>query len=339
MSQLARLKSVVEDLRHLDLERMAGLRPSCPPVAVEIDRREIVLVRLQRGRRGNPVLEAHQVRMVPDHSVGASIFRPNLGSPEEFVQKVRDLFEGTGTRPGRVSLVLPDNLAKVSLITLPERPASRKQLLEIIRFKLRRSVPFRLEDSLISHQVLPSEGKELTVLVALMLRAVVEQYEQVLESIGARPGLVELCTLSLFNLCRAGMAKVADGRDVALLNCAYGYFALIIVRDGRLIFYRCKSLGLREDENQELDSVMARELASSFSYYQEKLGGQGIGKIFLRSLALPPDEVAGLVDRVGFGEVVAVDPSSALGLANGLRLDPAVGQRIAPAVGAASRVG
>ncbi len=331
------LASVLDTVRRLDLEQIAGLRPDYPPVALEMNRREMVLVRVRRRRRGRPELEAQQLRPMPDHGVGASIFRPNLGSPEEVSRRLKELLEVTGTRPGRISLVLPDNLAKVSIVTLPERPASRKQLDELIRFKLRRSVPFRLEDAVISHQVLPTDGKEISILVALMLRSVVEQYEQVLEAAGTRPGLVDLATPSLFNLCRSDVEKASrEGRDVAVVNCSDGYFALILVRGGQIIFYRCKSYGAGDEEVPAGDTTMARELATSLSYYQEKLSGQGIAATYLRSVSHPLSEVAAVLERVGFGEVRPIDPAGALAMAAGLRLDGDVGQRLAPALGAAA---
>jgi len=134
------INDIISTIRHLDLEKIRGLRPNYPPVAIEINQREMVLVRLKR-RRGKTYLEAHQARALPEATVGTSIIRPNLGSPDTVVKKVQDLFAASGTRPGKVSLVLPDNLAKVTLMTLPERPGSRKQLTELIRFRLRRAVP------------------------------------------------------------------------------------------------------------------------------------------------------------------------------------------------------
>jgi type IV pilus assembly protein PilM len=329
------LTALVEKLRGLDPERMAGLRPACPPVAVEMDHTDIVLVRLRRSRRGRASLEAHQVRPMPDPAA-ASILRPNLAAPEEVTRRVRQLFEASGTRPGRVSLVLPDNLAKISLISLPEKPASRRQLEEIIRFKVRRSVPFRLEDAALSYQVLPGEGKSVTVLVALVRRGVVEQYERVMEGAGARVGLFDLCTPNLFNLCRAGLDGAARaGGDVALLNTTSTYFSLLIVRGERLIFYRCKTFTLGDAEPVGPNGALARELAASLSYYQGKLAGQGIEAMFVRSVAQPVQELGELVRRLGIVRVEVIDPAAALHLVPGLRLEPSVGQRIAPAVGAA----
>lgn len=331
------LSDLIDRLRGLDLERMAGLRPAYPPVAVEMDRNEMVLVRLKRRRRGQPTLEAHQVRPMPEQAGAGSILRPNLVSPQEVAKRVRELLETSGTRPGRISLILPDNLAKVSLLSLPERPASRKQLEEIVRFKVRRSVPFRLDEAAWSYQLLPGENGGIHVLVVLLRRGVVEQYEKVFESVGARVGLFDLCTPNLFNLCRAKIVATAKaGVDAALLNCTPSYFSLLIVRGERLIFYRCKSYAVTDDAAQGHNGVMARELASSLSYYEEKLSGQGIGTVYLRSVAEPFEEVEGLLGKLGIERVERVDPAGSLELVEGLRLDPDVGQRIAPAVGAAA---
>jgi type IV pilus assembly protein PilM len=296
----------------------------------------MVLVRLKR-RRGRAHLEAHQVRPLPESVVGQSIIRPNLGSPDTVVEKVRELFEASGTRPGKISLVLPDNLAKVALLTFPERPSSRKQLVELIRFRLRRAIPFRVDDAALSYQVLPTAGAEISVLVVLMLRSVIEQYERVFKAVGARPCLVDLCTANLFNLCRRGLSEASKGsRDVALLNGSGTYFSLLILRGERLVFYRCKSYAGGNGDSHGPSGVLAREVNSSLSYYQEKLGGEGIDTVFVRSVGEPIDHMTRLLESLGFRHVVAVDPTTALSLADGLRLDPEVAQRIAPAVGAAA---
>lgn len=334
---MSSLASLLEPFRRIDLERWVSLRASRPPVAVEVDRAEMVLVRLRR-RRGRQVLEAHASRPVADPGAAGTTLKTTLSAVDEMAKSARGLFESTGTRPGRVSLVLPDHLARVSLMSFPERPPNRRHLDEMVRFKLRKSVPFRLEEALISYQVLPSHGTEVQLLVALMLRSVVEQYEQVLEAVGARPGRVEVSTLSLFNLCRGDMEKASAGeRDVALLNCARGYFSLLIVRGERLLFYRSKALPAEEETMEAAEPVLNRELATSVSYYQEKLGGQGVATTFVRDVNSPPGARNGSFEALGLGSVVTLDPGAMLSLAEGVTLDAAAGQRLAPALGAAGR--
>ena len=51
---MSALTNIIETLRAVDLERTLGLQAAPPPVAVELDRRELVLVRLKAKRRGRP---------------------------------------------------------------------------------------------------------------------------------------------------------------------------------------------------------------------------------------------------------------------------------------------
>ncbi|HEX5044454.1 MAG TPA: hypothetical protein VFV75_16240 [Candidatus Polarisedimenticolaceae bacterium] len=335
---MMRISSLLEPLRGLDLERALHLRPRYPTAALEVDRREMVLVRLRRRGRGKPELEVAEARPLPEQSASTSIFKPNLGTPEDLASRLRKLLEATGTKPGRLSLVLPDNLAKISLVSLPERPPSARRLDEVLRFKLRRAVPFRLEDAVLAHQVLPGDGAGVTVLVAVMLRTVVEQYERALEIAGVRPGLVDLCTPNLYNLCRPQMtAAAAGGGDVGLLNVASGYFTLLIVRNERLVFYRCKSYaaGDSEEDLGPLDALMARELTSSLSYWRDKLGGQRLSRVLVRAVNGAATEVPPILESLGVDGVEPIDLSRGVTVPDGLRLAPAVAQRIAPAAGAA----
>jgi hypothetical protein len=335
---MSALDPILSRLKRLDPEALLDLRPAYPPVAIEIDRGQLTLVRVTPRRRARPVLEAFRIQPAPEHAVGATIFKPNLGSLDELTRQARDLFAGSGTKPGKVSLILPDNLAKVSIVTLPERPATRKQLREVLRFKLRRSVPFRLEEAAISSWALPGSGPEFNLLVAVMMRSVVEQYEAAFEAAGARPGLIDLCTPSLFNLARPALAKaVASGSDAALLNCTRNYFTLMIVRADRVVFFRCKTYaGGEENDASGRLAVMARELTSSFSYYAEKLAGGGVGTVFVRAVSPGLDEVVPVLSRIGVPNVLAIDAAEALDPASGKRFEPQDGQRLAPALGAAS---
>ncbi len=334
------LGPVLARLKRLDPETLLDLRPAYPPVAIEIDRGQMTLVRTKPRRRERPLLEAFRIQATPDSAGAATVSRPNVGALAELARQAGELFAQSGTKPGRVSLILPDNLAKVSIVSLPERPAGRKQLNEMLRFKLRRSVPFRLEDAVLSSWVLPAAGQELHVLVAVMMRSVIEQYEAAFEAAGARPGLIDLCTPSLFNLARPDIAKaVASGSDAALLNCTRGYFTLAIVRADRVVFFRCKSYAGGEGEDDEVQgrlAVMARELTSSFSYYTEKLAGSGVGTVFVRAISPPLSEVVPLLERLGIVNVKAIDPAGAVEAANGSRFEPVQGQVLAPALGAAS---
>jgi type IV pilus assembly protein PilM len=306
-------------------------------VALDLDQQEVQLVRLKQRRRGLPLLEAHQRRELPEAVLPASIFEPVSIKAQGLSDQLHNLFESTGTRPGRVSLVLPDNLAKITLVTLPERPANARQLEELVRAKMRRAVPFRLDDAALAWQLLPGEGRQVGVLVVLLRRATVERLERSIEKAGGRPGLIDIATPNVINLCRAQLdAASHDGGDAALLNCSPRYFSLVILRQGKLIFFRCKTFAPGAQNGGAPNGALAREVMNSFSYYREKLAGEGVRTLLVRSAGAPADQVVARLQGLGCERVEPVDVVRAVELGEGVRLDAEQGQRLAPALGAAA---
>jgi len=313
-----------------------GLRPAYPPVALDLEQRVISLVRFKSRRGRKPLLEAHVQRALDVPVLPDSIFQPAVKKSTDLADRLPELFEASGTRPGRVSLVLPDNLAKISILQLPERPAGQRELDELVRAKMRRAVPFRLDDVAISYQLTPGAGNSVGVLVVLVHRVLVERLERAFESIGARPGLIDLATPNLLNLARGQIDRLGgDDGDVALLNCTERYFSLVITRAGQVIFYRCKTFANAGDGSPGPNGNLAREVAHSFAYYREKLDGEGIGSVLLRSTSVSMDEVAAQLAGLECGRVLPIEVGGRVELAEGVRLDDAASQRLAPAIGAA----
>jgi hypothetical protein len=327
----------VERIRGAAADALSRLRPPYPPVAMEVDRNEVVLVRFKAKHRGKPLLEAQAVREMPENSMPSSIFDQSSRSTAELTSRFKEMFELTGTRPGRISLVLPDNLAKISLIGLPERPASHRQLDELVRSKMRRTVPFRLEDAAVSYQLLPGDGRQVSVLVLLTPRQLIDRFEQSLGALGARVGLIDIATPNLINLCRHRLeAASRGGKDVALLNCASNYFSLVIVRDGRLIFFRCKTLAPDAEPANGGNGFLVREVASSLSYYREKLAGQGVETVIVRGLNVSVDEIGVKLRELDLANVESIDAAMDLDLSPDQRIDQTLAMRLAPALGAAA---
>ena len=335
---MSAFEPILRSLRRFEPETLLHLRPAYPPVAVEIDRGDLTLVRVRAKDRAKPHVEAFHRLAAAEAAIGGTIARPSFGAPAELAKRIHELFVQTGTKPGKVSIILPDNLAKISIVTLPERPRTRKQMDELLRFKLRRSVPFRLEDAVLASSELPGPGPETHVLVSVVLRSIVEQYEAAFAAAGCRPGLVDLCTPSLFNLLRRDLVLASGrGSDAALLNCTRGYFTLIIVRSGQMVFFRCKSYARGEDADPaENLSVMTRELSSSISYYHEKLAGTGIGTLFVRAVVPGLPDLAPVLERLDVPTVRAIEPGTILDPTAVRRFDAADFSRLAPALGAAA---
>ena len=125
----------------------------------------------------------------------------------------RTLTELGGSRPSRVSLIVPDTVAKVSLLKLESVPPRASDLQEIVRWQIRKTAPFPIEQAVlsISPGARSADGASEFV-VAVSREDVIHQYEQACLMAGAHAGLVDLSTFGVINsILRARRRRAATG--------------------------------------------------------------------------------------------------------------------------------
>jgi hypothetical protein len=203
-------------------------------------------------------------------------------------------------------------MARVWLLQLPEVPRSAQQTLELIRWKIKRSVAFRVEDAVISWQVLsrPSGNDPAVLLVGLLQGSGVHGFEKVFAEAGFKIGLVDLCSFNLYNAYRASIEKdgVTDA-DFAVLNATETYFTLMIFRAGNLIFYRCKTHTEGEGSTPEQrERTFRRELATSLSYYTRSSRASARRAPTRGSSIRRCRPWRETMETVGFGGIETIDP-------------------------------
>ena len=124
---------------------------------------------------------------------------------------------------------MPDTVAKVSLLKLEKVPPKTSDLREIVRWQIRKTAPFPVEQAVLSI----SEGARgadggSEFIVALSRQDVIHQYEQACLMAGAHAGLVDLSTFGVINSILSG-ASVSAG-DWLLVHVADDYATLAVVR-------------------------------------------------------------------------------------------------------------
>ena len=120
---------------------------------------------------------------------------PNLPRGDETRAAVRRAVGDLGG--GRVTLVLPDGIARVALVELPQGADPRDYVL----FRLAASLPFPATEAIVD--VLPAGGR--LVVGAAVRRATVAEYEQSASGAGLEVDRVHLAPLvALAGLMRAG---------------------------------------------------------------------------------------------------------------------------------------
>ncbi len=292
------------------LRRAAWLRPRFPTVGVEVREDAVFAVRLRRQRDGWH-LAGHGRRDLPDSVFMTSRISPVVADPARLAQAVSEALEDAGADgAAKISIVLPDTAARVSLVDFQEIPSSSDQVADLVRWRLKKSVPFPLDDAQVSWQELGrAEDGRVQMLVAVAAGDGVRGVEAVLEALGLRVGLIDLASFDLLNALRLAGAWGApaeddSGGDNALLSASPGYFSLMITRGERLIFYRAKAYHPRGGFHGESSlRVVSRELRSTLSYYEEHLLGEGIGTLLTRTSGVDSAGIERVARELGSDDV------------------------------------
>jgi Tfp pilus assembly PilM family ATPase len=300
---------------------------SAPPdVAVEIDRTHVAAARLIT-RGAQPVISAHASEDLPAGVVAPGLAALNIPDVPALSQVIRRVVSQLGGKPARIALVIPDTVAKVSLLKLDRVPSRAADLQEIVKWQVKKSAPFPMESAVISIApgALSAEGAgEFVVTVA---RAdVVHQYEQACVMAGLHAGLVDLATFSVINGI-LGSSSPAAG-DWLLVHVTDTYLTLAVMRDRALLFFRNRS--------EEGEGTLADLIHQTAMYYEDRLHGAGFARVVIAGAGRLPSGAESvrrdLEQRLRIG-VEAVDPRTAAMLQDRIGASPELLDVLAPLVG------
>ncbi|MDR3741869.1 MAG: hypothetical protein P4L40_22845, partial [Terracidiphilus sp.] len=152
------------------------------------------------------------------------------------VGAVRTALEQVSLRGRDVTLVVPDAAARVLLLDFDELPAKAAEALPVVRFRLKKLLPFDSDDAAVSYQVM-SSARGVQVMAVAMPRALLTEYESVVREAGFEPGAVLPSTL-------AALAGLGEGeRPTLVVNASREGVTTAIVKGGLLLLHRTVDLG------------------------------------------------------------------------------------------------
>jgi len=277
----------------------ALVEPPLPLVALEVRPRAVAAVRLAH-EGGRLSLGAATTVDLPPGAVEVSLARPNLADPAAFREALRSVMERVGgLSGGDVSLVLPDPVVRLALVSAEGLRGSGREAEETIRFRLHKALPFDVRSARLAWS--PTRGEQL--LVAVALDDVVRGYEEALESLGFRPGLVEAASLALLV---AAEDPPASG-DRLLVNWDDGYVSFVLTRAGQPLLVRTLPGDAKPD-------AVARHASSTRQFYEDRLGGTALDDVLVRSAAVPGEEALALLGRALCAAPRLLQPWAALGV-------------------------
>lgn len=305
----------------------SGFFQTLPPdVAIEIEAGHVSAARLT-WRGSEATIAAHTVEPLPAGAVVPALAASNIADVALVGRALAQAVSRLGVRVSRVALVVPDTVAKVSLVRFDTVPANSADLVELMRWQVRKTAPFAIEQAVVSFTPgsTPAEGGQEFV-VTLSRTDVIAEYEAACARAGLHAGLVDLATFSIINGVLAG--RPAPSGDWLLVHATPTYTTLAVMRDRDLIFFR--------NRDEETEGTLADVVHQTAMYYEDRLKGVGFTRVLLAGGAIVPGGGDGLrrnlEERLAI-EVEALDPRSAAALVDRIGAPPGVLDGLAPLVG------
>lgn len=190
-------------------------------------------------------------------------------------------------RGNRLSLTLPDGVGRIMLLDVEGRFKSRSEGLDVIRWKLKKNLPFDISDTHLDYQMLKVNANgEMSLLVALVSHTVISQYEELVVAAGCVPARIEL---NAFSLCRAFEQRLSLLDEVLLISFYDNTLSIMEFSNGVPSFLRIKELfGV-----SAVDSRAFIEINNSLLVFRERFPERLITKV---ACIAEPDMMAEFCD-------------------------------------------
>src|SRR5438477_3351113 len=157
-----------------------------PRLACEISADRILAARISESGGRVSTCAAHELSpgvVVPD------LIENNLRERDAVRRVIQDTLSSIADRARDVIAVLPDAAVRVVLLDFETLPTKRDEAEAVVRFRLKKSLPFDVEKAKVSYHAQASNGG-VRVIAAVALNNVIEDYEAAFRQAGYEPGLV-----------------------------------------------------------------------------------------------------------------------------------------------------
>ena len=246
---------------------------------------------------------------LPPGALTPGLKTPNLADRSAVVSALESALGATNAKDRDLTIVVPDAAARVLLLDFDTLPVKRQEAMPVVRFRLRKMVPFDVDTAAVSYQVMGQKASQLSVLVTVMPADVLAEYEGAVRDAGYNPGAVLPGTLAV----AAGL----DGAGATLLvNQMQSSVTTAVTSGDEMLLHR--TVDLSSDlpvGSPARDEEIAQAVITALAWYEDTLrttpatlhyAGQGGAEAAKRSRWLRMvDAAPAIEDVLSAGEVIA----------------------------------
>jgi type IV pilus assembly protein PilM len=231
-----------------------------------------------------------RLELFPEKALEASPSAPNLLRPQAFREALGRIATGPGKRDG-AAVVIPDYDVRMAILDFEDFPSAEEDRLALIRFRLRKSVPFHIEEAQVAYSVQLQETKRVEVFVVAIARPILLEYESLFTDLGYRVGLVApscIAALPLFAGAHTGMTLIAKLAGTEL--------TLLLIEHGRVRLVRCLDLASGEEGQGSRDETVLTVLQQTVAFAEDQIG-LTVERLLLCGFGQDTDVIGQLAER------------------------------------------
>ena len=231
-----------------------------PSVVVEIAEPYVAVARWA-GKSGQ--LEELAVEPLPAGAVMPSTLETNVAQPESVRTALRRLFSRVSIAGVPVALIVPDLVVRVLILPFDNLPRRSREALPLLKWRLKKSVPFDVDETTISWMRQTGREGALEIVTAVSRQPIVREYETLIESLGGRVGVVLGSTLATLPLLK-------ELGSTLLVRLCGRTLSTVVVSGESLCVYR--STEMRGDTGSIEPLGVLDEVFPAAAYYQDSWG-------------------------------------------------------------------
>lgn len=221
---------------------------------------EISAGRVTAARGTHNGVETTSVRNISAGAIAPALTGENILRQDEVKTAVSDVLAAVGIRGKDVVLVVPDTVVRIVLLEFETLSDKKEEAEAVIRFRLKKSLPFDVDKAMISYDVRRTAAG-VKVVAAVAVAEVIAQYEAILRDHGLQPGIVLPSTL-------AALGAVDAGKPTLVLKVDAQTTTVSIVDKDQLLLFRTLEGGLNEATGDRI----AEDVYPSLVFLQDNYG-------------------------------------------------------------------
>jgi type IV pilus assembly protein PilM len=202
-----------------------------PQVAIEICPERVAGARF--ARTGS--LHGFAIENLPAGALVPSAVETNMGNAAAVKSAVSNVCTRLGAKEEDVALLLPDPVIRVFVQHFDDFPRTSEEAIPMLRWKLKKSVPFEVDETLLSYMRQAPRVDGVDVVTAIARLRIIREYEGLVEQAALHPGVV-------LSIALAAISILEDQRPTLLARVSGTALTTAIVRQGVLAGYRCTEL-------------------------------------------------------------------------------------------------